>query len=305
MDTYYRNKQKVEVQVIETGRTSDKKAQSLVEPASGFVLVQRGKLDSTYLVGMSIMLFNPVDNSYHSGRIVDYKQNASANKNSTSHVKSITTRLLDTEIAETLYLVRFREGAEGRKVAIHQWIYLEEHAVRVGGEVCWAKISDEIYVPDSSVANSVRMCPYRPVQIIFRSMLERISTLKDSEGYRNVKSNGDEALDNEACRTSVLAMGFGDSFSSISIEVKPTKLATSAENKRPAGDCTIGSSVDAENTCARNQPVIFPFGAKDPSWLNQILRRVKLSDEDIGVAITLASLEQDANKRARYNMGSA
>jgi hypothetical protein len=295
--------------VIETGRSSGKKVESSVEPANGFLLMERGKLDSSYLVGMSVMLFNPVDNSYCSGRIVDFKQNVSATKDD-----SRLRRLLDTEIAETLYLVRFREGADGRKVAIHQWIYLEEHAVRIGGEVCWAKISDGIDVPINGAANAARMSPYRPVQIIFRSMLERISTLKESEGYRDAKSSGGQAFGNEICTTSVLAMGFGESFSSISIAVKPEsdclekrsiKLATPDESNRPLCDSTIGSSLGAENFEISNQPVIFPFGVKDPSWLNQILRRVRLSDEDIGVAIALASMEQDANKRTRYSMGSA
>lgn len=109
-----------------------------------------------------------------------------------------------------MYLVRFRNGVEGRKAAIHQWIYLEEHAISVGGEVCWAKVGDDLEHGDGMTkkqkieiahrktnpktnvqtnardANSGRVSGdeqpnskecwslYRPVQIVFRSALEMI-----------------------------------------------------------------------------------------------------------------------------------
>lgn len=250
---------------------------------------QQDKLDPSYLVGMSIMLFNPVDNSYHSGRIVDCRLNAPKADDSTIRYKSSIGRLLDDDISKAMYLIRFREGADGRKVAIHQWVYLEEHAVRVGGEVCWARISNEMKGKDYS-------SPYRPVQIIFRSMLEQISTLQNLEAGEEMKSNA----------TTILANGFGNMFSFISITMDDNIINSlnhdSIEFAEPAENNHSDAATINDIT---KRPVIFPFRASDPLWLNQILRRVRLCDEEIGVACAMATAEQEACRLVRSGMKKA
>ena len=267
---------------------------SFAKPNSGFALMKHGKLDPTYLLGMSIMLFNPVDNSYHSGRIVHCTLNAPTSMDELTKAP-ILGRLVDNEIAETLYLVRFREGADGRKVSIHQWLYLEEHAVRVGGEVCWAKVADGM---------GDRMSPYRPVQIIYRSMLERISTLQESGGYETKSS---DAVGVQASISNVLAMGFGASFSFIRISLQDENYdivpGHSLDDSKPSSLDSSSERMDVENMeRIKNHPIIFPFGVKDPSWLNQILHHVRLRDEDIGIAVAMAMTEQNANRRVRYSI---
>ncbi|KAL3798345.1 hypothetical protein HJC23_004998 [Cyclotella cryptica] len=251
------------------------------------------KLDPTYLVGMPLQIFNPVDNSYHSGRIVQCKMNAPF-KVDESHIDSkIIGKLIDKDISNTMYLVRFREGVDGRKVNVHQWLYLEEHAVIVGAEVCWAKIS---LATDPSVAcapSPLLMSPYRPVQIVFRSMLEMISVCKYAGS-----SDG-------ASLTNVLARGFGDVFSFVRVTLQENDnspqecsnaLAQSAEcnPKLRASDDASGFGLDYSKVDnIKPRPNVFPFRIRDPLWLNEILRRVRLTDEDVGVAVAMACVEKN------------
>ena len=280
------------------------------QPSYGFDSTEQNRLDPTYLVGLPIMVFNPVDNSYHSGRIVDYKLNAPIKFDDTEVCfMNIFKRLLDKRISDTMYLVRFREGVDGRKVAIHQWIYLEEHAVKIGGEVCWAKISDGLDLLDHTRKNA-RMSPYRPVQIVFRSVLERIYTLKQSPEAEKATPFGFGAA---SCPT-VLAMGFGNAFSYVRIPLQVDDFTTEQSDgiQCEPVSCTASSSHRPKSSKETNKvfdtsrrPNIFPFGANDPLWLNQILQNVRLCDEDIVVAMASASAEQDANRRVRCSINKS
>eukprot|EP00956_Cyclotella_meneghiniana_P008507 scaffold11526_cov69-Cyclotella_meneghiniana.AAC.1 len=291
--------------VMTTNRT--RKQNSLNEnttpmyPSHGFEFKLHDKLDPTYVVGMSIMLYNPVDNSYHSGRIIDCKTNAPTNiDNSDICTYSNIRRLLDSDISTTMYLVRFREGMDGRKVAIHQWVYLEEHSVRVGGEVCWARTSYESDLMNCP-RDSARMSPYRPVQIIFRSMLERIHTLQQSEEC------GKTVFSETAEPANVLAMGFGNSFSSLRICLEEntqssSEFAQSIEKEYSPSNISNSGVLDGLKTeDSGKTPIVFPFGKKTPLWLNKILHQVRLCDEDIGLAISMATAEQDAQTRIRFS----
>lgn len=276
-----------------------------VYPSHGFEFKLHDKLDPTYVVGMPIMLYNPVDDSYHSGRIIDCKTNALTNMdNSDIYTNSNLRCLFDGDISKTMYLVRFREGMDGRKVAIHQWIYLEEHSVKVGGEVCWAKTSDGSDLMNCS-RESARMSPYRPVQIIFRSMLEKIHTLQQSEEYG--KTTSSEVTE----PTNVLAMGFGNAFSSLSISLQEDRacstqssaeFAQSTEREYSSSyDSNSGGLDGLKTEDAGKTPTVFAFGKKTPLWLNKILHQVRLCDEDIGLAIAMATAEQDVQTRIRFS----
>ena len=245
-------------------------------------------LEPSYLVGMPVRLFNPIENSYHSGRIIDYKLNApfeedrclSDTKPSASDAffpEPDMKELLDETIMRTLYLVRFRQGSEGRKISVHQWIYLEEHAVAVGGEVCWAKVDNvsdtgavenqnkeeeedkRFKSPWAAAASSVRLHPvsksaHRPVQISFRSLLEMISL--------------------EELNSAVLALGFGR-------HVTHTRL-------------TLNESVNEMGSSR-----LLPFTTSNPSWMNQILDQARLSDDDLTFGVAMACMEKEEERRVR------
>jgi len=232
----------------------------------------KSKLDPSYLVGMPIRLFNPIENAYHSGRIIDYKLNApyevdrylSESKPSPSDAsfpEPDMNKLVDENIVRTMFLVRFRHGCEGRKTSVHQWIYLEEHAITVGGEICWAKIENHIdntgdeSSEDKTEADKRFKSPYRPVQISLRSLLEMISV---------------EELKSEE----VLGMGFGRHITHIRL--------TLDRNKNESG-----------------QSSLYPFTTSRPSWLDQILNRARLSDEDIALGVAMACMEREEERRVR------
>jgi hypothetical protein len=236
------------------------------------------KLDPSYLVGMPIRLFNPIENSYHSGRIIDYKLNApyevdrplSETKPSASDAsfpEPDMNKLVDEKIVRTLFLVRFRHGCEGRKTSVHQWIYLEEHAVTVGGEICWAKIENECdekggdgggdkteSIDQNDMGDKRFKSPYRPVQISFRSLLEMIPV--------------------EELNSAVLGMGFGRHIPHIRL--------TFDRNLNEMG-----------------QSSFFPFTSSNPSWLDQILYRARLTDEDVALGVAMACMEKEEERRVR------
>jgi len=234
------------------------------------------KLDPSYLVGMPIRLFNPIENSYHSGRIIDFKLNApyemdqalSETKPSTSDAsfpEPDMNNLVDERIVTTIYLVRFRHGTEGRKTSVHQWIYLEEHAVTVGGEICWAKVengcdnimsdneSSDVKPKDreSKMVDKQFKSIYRPVQISFRSLLEMLPV--------------------EELGTEVLATGLGRFVTTIRLTL---------EHNSQSSNC-------------------FPFTPTIPSWLDEILNRARLSDEDVALGVALACIEKEEERRVR------
>ncbi|KAK1747944.1 hypothetical protein QTG54_001907 [Skeletonema marinoi] len=237
------------------------------------------KLDPSYLVGMPIRLFNPIENFYHSGRIIDYKLNApyevdrllSETKPSASDAsfpEPDMNTLVDEKIARTIFLVRFRHGCEGRKTSVHQWIYLEEHAVTVGGEICWAKIQSDCdntgdYGSEEKTESSDRnsdvedkrfKSPYRPVQISFRSLLEMLPV--------------------EELKSAVLGMGFGRHITHIRLTLD-------------------------RNLNEMGQSSLYPFTASNPSWMDQILNRARLSDEDVALGVAMACMEREEERRVR------
>ncbi len=166
--------------------------------------------------------------------------------------------LVDDNICKTLYLVRFRDGMEGRKVAVHKWIYLEEHSCLIGGEVCWAQIVNsredmQMAVEDFPNVETIKspnfnvsqlkqsdsgislkdgnfLSIYRPVQVVYRSALEMISMQSLNQKEETVQSssrNSDcflpvkdsEESNVESHYLTVLAMGFGQLFQNIRLRL--------------------------------------------------------------------------------------
>ena len=98
----------------------------------------------------------------------------------------------DYAVGRTQYLVRFRAGIDGRKIPVHQWIFLEEHAVAVGVGLVWANPSgqtgDKVATSNEASdntheASNVKVIAkprmhYRPAQIVVRSILEMLPVKK-------------------------------------------------------------------------------------------------------------------------------
>ena len=121
------------------------------------------------LLGQPLRLYCSITRSYHCGRIIDSRTIDSSfhqrlkpqsklivtsrlNKTSDSSIQDGT--FLDQSIGCTQYLVRFRAGVDGRKVAIHQWLFLEEHSIMVGVATVWVKTPKSILVQDFDDANN-------------------------------------------------------------------------------------------------------------------------------------------------------
>lgn len=286
------------------------------------------QLDPSYLVGMPIRLFNPIDNSYHTGRVLDFKLGAphridqtiySSNSSESSSIPSIPKicELTDGKICSTLFLIRFRQGIEGRKISVHKWIYLEEHAVTIGGEICWANVGhhsggamddrNSQIVDDRKPKNAVStprfsksdvklhaqqyLSPYRPVQIIFRSLLEMIplQNLNPFVSCEDITKSHTSKRGKDSC-LNVLAMGFGQTFSHVRL-----CLRDGGGSERKSATPTSLNNTPEEP--ARAEVVLLT--PNNPSWLDQILHRAELSDEDVALGLGMACMEKEEERRIR------
>ncbi|GMI03293.1 hypothetical protein TrVE_jg4111 [Triparma verrucosa] len=164
-------------------------------------------------VGNSIRLFIPSDEGgvYHVGRIIDFRRHfkpfvaATGKRTKGSKEEEDRWRELNGQEQEEFngegaykeleFLVRFRAGTGGRKVPVHRWIVLEEHAVAVSCASIWGKAPGN---------------PWWPATVICRSALELAITevSEEVEGIclpssKNEKGKG-------ALTNSVLALFFGE-----------------------------------------------------------------------------------------------
>lgn len=78
-----------------------------------------------FLLGKCVRLYCPIDNQYHSGRIIDWRK--------ATH----SDRFWDSEVADVEYFVRFPAGIDYRKKQYEQWIVLEEHSLAVASTLIW------------------------------------------------------------------------------------------------------------------------------------------------------------------------
>jgi len=300
------------------------------------------QLDPSYLVGMPIRLFNPIDNSYHSGRVLDYKVNAPyqydqlvSNLNVDSSAPAIG-QLTDEKISGTLYLVRFRQGAEGRKIAVHEWIYLEEHAASIGGEICWARVghhsgdvnagspnekardssSDTHVLKSNARLHAQRgdyVSQYRPVQIIFRTMLEMIpvQNLNPAIACAESKKSCMSIRRDQSTFLNVLAMGFGKAFCHVRLSLGDCGISPMNESQlvvaktrgfekyTKAATTTSPSSPNVNTAVESPEPEVIPLTNSNPSWIDQSLHHVLLSDEDVALGLGMACMEKEEERRVR------
>lgn len=300
---------------------------------------QAPTLSPSYLVGRPIRLFSPIDNSYHSGRVLDCKVNApykvdrpiQSGKSCPSFAAAPMGQLTDEKICSTLFLIRFRPGVEGRKIAVHQWLYLEEHAITVGGEVCLAKVAHHSQGAKVDAANKAASKPgkvksmeihkpvlksetglqppmvgissqYRPVQIIFRSMLEMIpvqnmNSIKPPVDIIKLLASRGKPTKKSPC-LNVLATGFGRAFAHVRISFEDGRRWAATTGEPSEVDETQKSIFDDTS-----EPTAIPLTSDNPPWINQIIHRAQLSNEDVALGLAMACMENEEERRIRTWMG--
>jgi hypothetical protein len=145
-------------------------------------------------VGKPIRLFNPLGNTYHTGRIVEIRSRAK----------------------ETEFLVRFSAGKDDRKKPYQHWIVLEEHALAVGTTIVWAKLPAGNWKP---AILWLRTC---------RELIPVQDQLKESEGeiiYEGEKHSYLGSPSKTKHIVSALARSFGDEvFAIINVRDKSVDL---------------------------------------------------------------------------------
>lgn len=242
--------------------------------ADNILHTPRRQLHPSDLVGQPIRLFNPIEDAYHVGRIVDYKtieeveMNPSLSPNSRSSVESYR---FDDAIGRTQYLVRFRAGVDGRKIPVHQWIFLEEHALNVGVALVWGDTGTAANVKcDNTSGCEDISLHHRPAQVMFRTAIEMIP----------VKGLNESPL---STKTSALAYFFGKDFHHAVLHF---------EHHEGIRDGVRSKEV----SCSK-------FVASDflriSNQLKTMLRQAPYDDNDLAKAIALASMESEEQRRIR------
>ena len=296
-------------------------------------------LDPTFFVGQPIKLYSPIEDSYHVGRIVDWRNVPSTTTKSSSgevegssetqtgaeedeppkkknkkskgavsksrskqdketnvnEAPSITTTpsaassgtdKFDSAVGRTQYLVRFRAGIDGRKIPVHQWIFLEEHAVAVGVGLVWAnpsgQIRDKVGISNESSDNTqaaesnikVMAKPrlhYRPAQIVVRSILEMLPVKK-----LNALKEGDDVF--------ALAHYFHRDFHYAMLKLDGNKPGNAPEADSPKDPPTM---------------VAADFATPPPN-LQKAIREARIdNDASLVLSISMATMEREEERRAR------
>ena len=295
-------------------------------------------LDPTFFVGQPIKLYSPIEDSYHVGRIVDWrnvpltttksssgevedssetqtgaeedeppkkknkkskgavsksrsKQDKETNVNeapsitTTPSAASSGTDKFDSAIGRTQYLVRFRAGIDGRKIPVHQWIFLEEHAVAVGVGLVWANPSsqtrDKVGTSNESSDNTqaesnmkVMAKPtlhYRPAQIVVRSILEMLPVKK-----LNTFKEGDYVF--------ALAHYFHRDFHYAMLKFDGNKPENAPESDSPKDPPSM---------------VAADFATPPPN-LQKAIREARIdNDASLVLSISMATMEREEERRAR------
>jgi hypothetical protein len=110
------------------------------------------------LVGKCVHLYCPIDNTYHIGRIIEWRNARPFMK--LQPAASTTSAIATTagrnefygkeEIHKCEFLVRFLPGVNGRKRMVQEWILLEEHSLALGIDLIWANNA-----PETNSANKI------------------------------------------------------------------------------------------------------------------------------------------------------
>jgi hypothetical protein len=130
--------------------------------------------NADFLVGKPVILYNTLDNEYHSGRIVD-RRICTVYPNCKRKVKSCDvdgpTRIENLQyygvgpLSTCEFLVRFPAGLQGRKKDFLRWIMLEEHSLFIGISLIEGK---------TSKSNEGGSGVWKPAMILARSALELV-----------------------------------------------------------------------------------------------------------------------------------
>mmetsp|Transcript_5996 Transcript_5996/g.8537 ORF Transcript_5996/g.8537 Transcript_5996/m.8537 type:complete len:600 (-) Transcript_5996:190-1989(-) len=116
--------------------------------------------DREMLVGNIIKVYNPHDEVYHNGRIIDWR---SALPPGTDPTEAKDMFYGNGLLAGTEYLVRFAAGRDKRKRTLYRWIILEEHSCAVGVTIIMALKE-----------KGRGLNGWKPAQVLYRSCLELI-----------------------------------------------------------------------------------------------------------------------------------
>lgn len=201
---------------------------------------------------------------------------------------------IDKAIARTQYLVRFRAGIDGRKVPVHQWMFLEEHAVSVGVGLVWVnpsgqtgtKVASDIETSDNTQEASDVKAPgtisklsvhYRPAQIVVRSALEMLPVKK-----LNTFKRGDD----------VSAMAF---FFSRDFHFSVLRFGQGVPDSAAAA---IGASGDTDSDSNRPTMVAAHF-ARPPSDMRKAIRAFPIDDAGLVSSMSMATMEREEQRRVR------
>ena len=160
--------------------------------------------------------------NYKNGFIQKHNKKRSNNTKHHSNLKQFTKSsiLLDKDIGRIQYLVRFRAGVEGRKIAVHEWIFLEEHPIMVAVSLAWVnmdcfpkkKENQTVCVEENTTPNgtnseiattttpnatnkSAKQTKFRPVQLFVRTALEMAAVDEINHFSQHCNLQKDEKAD--------------------------------------------------------------------------------------------------------------
>lgn len=160
----------------------------------------------------------------------------STNEDKNSVLNTRQHILLDRDIGRTQYLIRFRAGVEGRKVPIHEWIFLEEHPIMVAVSLVWAntdlctrsgqnqacQIDQSDSAKVSTPYHKITSANLRPVQLFVRTALEML-TVDEINRFPPLENFEESQIDNFSSSTSnsvsTIGIFFTRSFQTMILEL--------------------------------------------------------------------------------------
>uniref|UniRef100_A0A7S2UGX8 PHD-type domain-containing protein n=1 Tax=Attheya septentrionalis TaxID=420275 RepID=A0A7S2UGX8_9STRA len=138
-------------------------------------IVPSEELRPSFLVGRQVRLYCSFGNTYHVGRIVDWRKGSHTLRSSSDDEISDSDYFFGAStIAACEFLVRFQAGTDGRKRTVHHWIILEEHSIGITAGIIWGQRQ-----------KGRGMKGWKPAQILVRTSLELIPVrhlLEQKEG---------------------------------------------------------------------------------------------------------------------------
>lgn len=98
------------------------------------------ELGPDFLIGKPIRLYCPEGNSYHDGRVIDWRRATHLRPTSPLQPSDENDFMYGdiSEVARCEFLVAFPAGLNYRKRTVHQWLILEEHSLAVGTTLIWS-----------------------------------------------------------------------------------------------------------------------------------------------------------------------